>query len=287
MKYCLGIYELHAVTLEEHFSFIGSNIVAVIDSKRTGRPSVYHVACEVLMPPTKESRRCSSCSNHRSSLRAISFRSSKDDRTHPSSHTNYAALKTPQKDERLHRLHLEVKKARQKLERLRVKISLDAARASPNVDEALDNDLRLTISENDKDVKESYREGSFQRVFWDQQKTAASLKNSRSMKWHPLFIKWCLYLRHISGKGYEMLRQSECVHLPSQRTLRDYTHYTNTTIGFSAEVDKQLRDNLDMSEERNRCVYRFYSSTHNYSMLLIIFCFQVCYLGHRRGSHKR
>ena len=244
--------KFHAFTLQEHYSLIGANIVAMIDSKRTGRPSVYHVACEILVPSTRESRRCSCCSSYRNVLRAIVFRSSKDDRTHPSSHTNYTALNSPEKNKRLHRLHVEAKNARQKLERLREKIGLDAARASPNVDEALDGDLRLTISEEDKGCERKYPEGSFQRVFWDQQKKAASLNNSRSMKWHPLFVKWCLYLRHVSGKGHEMLRKTGCICLPSQRTLRDYTHYTSTTIGFSAEVDKQLRDAVDMSEERNR-----------------------------------
>ena len=249
------------------FSLIGANIVAVIDSKRTGRPSVYHVACEVLVPSTRESRCCSSCSSHCNSLRAILFRSSKDGRTHPSSHTNYAALSTPEKDERLHHLHLEAKNAKQKLERLRDKIRVHAARASPNVDEALDGDLRLTISEKDKEVKERYPEGSFQRVFWDQQKKAASLNNSRSMKWHPLFIKWCLYLCHISGKGYEVFRKTGCIHLPSQCTLRDYMHYTSTSIGFLAEVDKQLRDAVDMSEEWNRYVY-----THEFITSCNLFC---------------
>ena len=49
-----------------------------------------------------------------------------------------------------------------------------------------------------------------------------------------------------------MVRNSECIRLPSQRTLRDYTYYTSTTIGFSAEVDKQVHDAIDFSEERNR-----------------------------------
>ena len=256
------------VSLGIHFSLthVGSNVVAVVDSKRTGRPSVYHVMCEVLVASTRQSRRCSSCSRHRNNLRATVLRSTKDDRTHPSSHTNYVALSTPEKAERLHRLHQEAKIARQKLDRLRDKIRLDAATASPNVDTELDGDLRLTITENDKDVMERYPEGSFQGVFWDQQKKAASLKDSRSMKWHPLFIKWCLYLRHVSGKGYEMLRNTKCICLPSQRTLRDYTHYTTTVIGFSAEVDKQLRDAVDMSEERNRYTLanaQMYSFIHN------------------------
>ena len=75
------------------------------------------------------------------------------------------------------------------------------------------------------------------------------------MRWHPLFIKWCLYLRHLSGKAYELLRDSGCVRLPSQRTLRDYTHYISASVGFSAEVDEQLLHVCDLSVERN-CVVR-------------------------------
>lgn len=37
-----------------------------------------------------------------------------------------------------------------------------------------------------------------------------------------------------------MLRESGCISLPSTRTLRDYTHYNNTTIGFSAATDLEL-----------------------------------------------
>ncbi len=37
-----------------------------------------------------------------------------------------------------------------------------------------------------------------------------------------------------------MLRSSGCLKLPSKRTLRDYTHYINSTIGFSNQVDQEL-----------------------------------------------
>ncbi len=53
-------------------------------------------------------------------------------------------------------------------------------------------------------------------------------------------VKWCLYLRHLSSGAYEALRVSGCVKLPSQRTLRDYTHYVRALPGFSDDVDKQL-----------------------------------------------
>ena len=36
------------------------------------------------------------------------------------------------------------------------------------------------------------------------------------------------------------LHQSKCILLPSQRTLRDYTHHIKATNGFSSEVDVQL-----------------------------------------------
>ena len=53
-------------------------------------------------------------------------------------------------------------------------------------------------------------------------------------------MKWCLYLHHQSSKAYDTLRESGCIHLPSQRTLRDYTHCVQSGAGFSAEVDRQL-----------------------------------------------
>lgn len=47
-------------------------------------------------------------------------------------------------------------------------------------------------------------------------------------------------MRHLSSGAYEALRTSGCVKLPSQRTLRDYTHYVCACSGFSDDVDKQL-----------------------------------------------
>ncbi len=43
-----------------------------------------------------------------------------------------------------------------------------------------------------------------------------------------------------------MLRKSGCIELPSQRTLRDYTHHTKSTVGFSVELDRQLIDDAQV-----------------------------------------
>lgn len=48
------------------------------------------------------------------------------------------------------------------------------------------------------------------------------------------------YFCYRSGGAYELLRSSGCVKLPSQRTLRDYTHYVQAGNGFSNGVDQMV-----------------------------------------------
>ena len=70
-------------------------------------------------------------------------------------------------------------------------------------------------------------------------------------------IRWCLYLRHLSGNAYETIRESDVIKLPSQRTLRDYI-YTKlkATVGFSADVDEQISKaaKIDSCLEREKYV---------------------------------
>ena len=37
---------------------------------------------------------------------------------------------------------------------------------------------------------------SFHHIFWMQQIEASNKTNAKAMRWHPLMIRWCLYLRH-------------------------------------------------------------------------------------------
>ncbi len=61
-------------------------------------------------------------------------------------------------------------------------------------------------------------------------------------------IKWALYLHHQSSGAYETLRSSGCVALPSQRTLRDYSHHVEACVGFSDQVDRQLMSVPEVAE---------------------------------------
>ena len=112
------------------------------------------------------------------------------------------------------------------------------------VSKAMDGDLKQILKNNFSEIAAKFPANSFQRVFWNQHSESASCKNVRGVRWHPAMIRWCLYLRHLSGKAYETLRNTGVLQLPSQRTLRDYTHYVPATIGFSHQVDKMLMDTL-------------------------------------------
>lgn len=61
-----------------------------------------------------------------------------------------------------------------------------------------------------------------------------------------------------------MLRESEVIELPSQRTLRDYTYHTKATVGFSNDVDQQLMDlaNISACPEREKYVVILMDEMH-------------------------
>ena len=137
-------------------------------------------------------------------------------------------------------MHSELRSISSKKERLEAKLRTVLQHESVSVDSDTHADLQAIVKANESHILNSYPHDSFQYLFWKQQQEAGKVKDSRSMRWHPLFIKWCLYLSHVSGRAYETLRSSGCIHLPSQQTLRDYTHYVKASTGFSDEVDSQL-----------------------------------------------
>lgn len=131
-------------------------------------------------------------------------------------------------------------------------------------DKALHDDLSQIVAENAQVMANSLPSGTFARIFWDSQKKPATLKDTQQMRWDPIMVRWCLYLCHLSSSAYETLRDTCTIRLPSQRTLRDYTHHTKATVGFSKEVDKQLQiaANLPSCPEREKCVIIIMNEMH-------------------------
>jgi len=138
--------------------------------------------------------------------------------------------------------------------RLAKKIAELSAANGVLLDNELHNDMKVMIEEATEEIEQTYQPNSFQRLFWEQQKKAGNFGDSRSMKWHPLVIKWCLYLQHQRSKSYKTLWKSGVIKLPSQWTLCDYTHYVGTKVGFSTEVDQHLVEVADLSKDLNKYV---------------------------------
>ena len=243
------------------FFCLGTGIAATIDSNRTGVPSIFHVNCEILI--AQGSQRCCCCKRHRKSLCAMATRNHKDDdRTNPSSHTNYSCLNPAEKDVRMARIHKETRKLSSRVAQLEDRLAAAVISDGVTLTNELNDDMIKITTACTKKVYSTFPEGSFQRLFWDQQVKANNYKNCKSMKWHPLFIKWSLCLRHLSGKSYELLRKSDCIKLPSQSTLRDYTHYIPAKVRFSTEVDQNLVDIAFLSNNLNKYVILVMDEMH-------------------------
>ena len=148
----------------------------------------------------------------------------------------YRYLTSPEKIERMKALQRKNRALELKIKRLQTKLEAKFENESVAIDVETSLDLEKVMIE-EMDI-------TFQAIFWKCQKEALARDKQakKGMRWHPLFIKWCLYLRHLSGKAYDTLRESGCISLPSQRTLRDYSHAVKASAGFSDEVDRQLLD---------------------------------------------
>ena len=256
----------YVYTVNCNYCMIGTNRVAYYDS---GRRTIRCDNCALLVSG-KNAKRCGSCDQYRQTLNRMVYRyqhsECKDpDKTDHHSHTNYRYLTTPEKVQRMAALHSEATTSRRQISRLYARIDNLIEQRSVEVDEDLDKHLKDITEQCSSQIPELYPEGSFARSFWESQCKVLSLKNMKSMRWDPIIIRWCLYLRHLSGSGaYEMLRESGVIKLPSQRTLRDYTYYTKAAPGFCDDIDKQLMEaaKIDICAEHEKFVVLLMDEMH-------------------------
>ena len=170
------------------------------------------------------------------------------ERTSPSSHAQYGCLDKEELISRLRQTKSLQKDASRKTKQLEAKLEAAQAaieRASHTVGDETHSDLVSIVKQQSSVVSKQFPPDSFCHVFWQQQLKAATCPNSRGMRWHPLMIKWVLYLQYQSAGAYETI--CSYIALPSQQTLRDYLHHTKAHIGFSDETDKQLMSVADVT----------------------------------------
>ena len=158
-----------------------------------------------------------------------------------SSHTPYTHLQSPERTERLRLLKQRLTRAESRIKYLQSKIKQHIDSHSVSLDEEAEDNIHNIFVQNIPHIKASFSEDSFTRLFWEEQERAFTHKDQRQMRWHPMIIKWCLYIKLKSSGAYGALRQSGVLRLPSERTLRDYTHVFKAKEGVQQEVTEQLK----------------------------------------------
>ena len=162
--------------------------------------------------------------------RRLQSRGSLTERTNASSSTPYSILTSEEMQIRMRNLHDKLRKVLKQRDRLKDKVSRLVEKQGITVDEKLHGDLKNIIQSKGGKRMKGGESNTFQHISGSS-KSMQHLKRMLGMRWHPLMIKWCIYLRYLSQGAYETLRKSNCITLPSQRTLRDYTHHYKPGTG--------------------------------------------------------
>ena len=193
-------------------------------------------ACELLV----HGIRCVTCKQYRSTLHSLRTRKlklPKSDTTAVSSHGNIRYLKTSERRKRMTRLKVavdaktaEVNRKMKEIELLKSKSRESTNRCGIYVTKEFEDDLTKIMVENNDQICQKYPSDSFHHLFWRQQLEALRVRDKRPIRWHPMMIRWCLSLKLISSASYHVLSSSNLLILPSERTLRDYTHHVKTDV---------------------------------------------------------
>ena len=195
--------------------------------------------CHLLIRGTK----CPQCVSYRDTLRSIHHRWSKKQNQSPSrvasthSHANERWLNTPQRKAKVSRLKSRMRLSEKRVQSLEEKIKESTEKKGVQVDDPLHVGLNQIMNDHTREIQTKYEEGSFHRLFWDQQANNVS-KYPTQRRWHPMLIRWCLHLKMISSSAYDALKG--VLTLPCGRTLQDYTHFIKAGVSIQADVTKQL-----------------------------------------------
>ena len=245
--------------------FLGKSVVASVETKLLSTPIVHHSKCELLSTSSTEC--CKECTSYRDTLHASCSKQAHQTtpRSDPNSCVKYRYLSESELRERLcatYDLQLNTQK---KLERLKAKIMRSVEKNGVDFDADSHSDILKMVEDCTGEALKKHPPDSFQHIlFWQQQLQCACKKDQCQRRWHPLMIKWAFYIRHLSGKAYDTIRESGFIAIPSQCTLRDYTYFISSSVGFSADVDKQLTEaaKIDTLEEYQKCVACIMDETH-------------------------
>ena len=106
--------------------------------------------------------------------------------------------------------------------------------------ESENSDVNELVQECTPSVESEWPAESFQRLFWEEQLKYNKLKDPRGMRWHPMIIKWAIYIKSKGTKAYEAVTNAGFIKMPNIRTLYNYSHFTDSKCGINPQVLEQM-----------------------------------------------
>lgn len=166
----------------------------------------------------------------------------------PISSTSSARLKLTMQGYRIENTELKIE-----IETLRKKLEHELQTKSIQCDGIENSDLVSIMSRADPS-----RVSPFMKLFWEEQQKYLQT-SSKSVRYHPMIIRYCLSLAAKSSSAYEDLRYNEkdgtgVLILPSQRRLRDYRNYIKPQRGFNKGIIQELKTKMKHFSDPERYV---------------------------------
>lgn len=178
------------------------HVSGVLEAQATSALTVRHKECKFISSSASTGVRCQSCVRHPALLTVQYQRlQSSNEKDHPSSSVNYRYLTPPQLASWHQNIHHENCLIRKQCQWLILKLQDDCQWRGVDVDDATHEGLT--------DVCETAWWQTFpsqfvSELFRKQQQEASTKSDSRGRRWHPLVIRWCLYIHHRSSGAYQV-----------------------------------------------------------------------------------
>ena len=250
---CPGNPDLEFVQLcmsrKSQFKSKSGEVTAHLDSyspfvfqDRQYSQTVRATSCLLLVKSAK--RRCSKCASFRSALRVLRRSASAGP---VNKYTPNAIMRTPVLRKKLADLASKRKSDMQSVRRLRSTVRSLLENQGVTLEDNLSHDVDCVMKSSQEEIEKLYPEGSFRRLFWDEQLKAQSVKGKQGRRWHPLILRWALNLKMRSSGAYHDMQSAGFITLPSERTLRDYTHFFRESSGFQVQVNDLLAKEASVS----------------------------------------
>ena len=217
----------------EHYGFKGESFLENYSSTEYNA-TIRSNTCTFL---TKRTFRCENCMKTRRVLANKELRlANQDQNVVLSSSRPNSSLSRDQLLEKNKLMKNKLREAERQNKRLKAKVLLAKEGFEANLTEPDQVEIDNLVTECQPNLENVFPDpDSFERIFWEEQLKYNQLRNKSSMRWHPLIIKWSLLIRSKSSKAYQAMREQGFIHLPSDRTLYDYSHYLPSKLGFVPE----------------------------------------------------